>query len=97
MLFCGGSDGRVIVRQAWDLKEVMTIAHLEDHGAVTSMLLHAGERDPTTHCPLSLISFADEYFLIVGTEDGMLHVCTDPDSRWKPMTSSLLMMNPLFS
>jgi WD40 repeat protein len=42
MLFCGGSDGRIVIRQAWDLKEVETSIHLPDHGAVTSMILQAG-------------------------------------------------------
>ena len=39
----------------------------------------------------------DDYFLLVGTEDGIIHICTDPEAKWKPMSSNLLLKNPLFS
>jgi WD40 repeat protein len=52
MLFCGGSDGRIVIRQAWDLQEVETSIHLPDHGAITSMILQAG--NPSLSSPLLL-------------------------------------------
>lgn len=106
MLFCGGSDGTLIIRRAWDLQEVDRSIQFPDHGAITAMILQGG-LIPFPNYPDSLIlsslpsplscdCLLDEYYLIVGTEDGMIHVCTDPETKWKPMTGGLL-KNTLFS
>jgi hypothetical protein len=42
ILFCGDTDGRIILRQAWDLTELSIPLEFQDHGAITSLLLHAG-------------------------------------------------------
>jgi len=36
----------------------------------------------------------DDQFLLIGSESGTLHVCTDPDARWKTLHSAIL-KNPL--
>lgn len=42
MLFCGGNDGKLTIRRAWDLQEVDGTIQFHDHGAITSMILQGG-------------------------------------------------------
>ena len=90
VIFCGQSNGVLVMRRAWDLEPLHSI-DFSSHGGIRCLRLITG---------LMLIGISvfiyvtDDQFLLVGFSDGMFAVCTDPEARYRMLHTAML-KNPL--